>query len=429
MSVDQDLIEPPTAPLKICVIGSGNMFVSGISYYTYYLVQSLSSKCEVSAIVLRRLIPKRLYPGKARVGSPIMEHSVSELVPTFDGINWWLIPSLFSALRFMRKQRPDVVVFQWWTGSAIVSYLCLGLLSIARGTRLIIEFHEDLDTGEASFRIVHSVILALLKLLTRRAHGFVVHSAWDKSRLVELLCIDCDSTFVIPHGPYPMAKLGQPAKESDRGGSCHDVETEGDSEIEGGSGACTILFFGTIRPYKGLEYLIRAFSSLPRDQGQVWRLLIVGEVWEGWSLPIDLAETSPFSTDIEVIDRYVDDSEIPGIFARASIAVLPYLRSSASGPLHLAMNLGLPIVLSKVGGLEESADGYKGAVFVDPGQSEKIVEGIIEAASLAGCTFLDPRSWDETARIYLRVFSEVLSRPSHLRCSSGRQTLARRGLS
>ena len=94
---------------------------------------------------------------------------------------------------------------------------------------------------------------------------------------------------------------------------------------------------------------------------------MVGETWEGWTLPAELIAASPAADRITLVNRYVTDAEVDRFFAEADVVVLPYRRSSASGPLHIAMSHGLPVVVTAVGGLVEAAEHYSGTVFV-PGR-------------------------------------------------------------
>jgi glycosyltransferase involved in cell wall biosynthesis len=117
----------------------------------------------------------------------------------------------------------------------------------------------------------------------------------------------------------------------------------------------TVLFFGLIRPYKGLELLIEAVRDLDV------KLLVVGEVWEDDSI-IEKLETLH---NCEFIRGYVDDIDIPNYFNRADILILPYTRASSSGVAHIGMSFGIPIVYTDVGGLKESMRSYIGGVCVD----------------------------------------------------------------
>ncbi|HTC68751.1 MAG TPA: glycosyltransferase, partial [Acidothermaceae bacterium] len=294
--------------VDICVVGSGTKFVSGISYYTYHLSSALARRRVVSVVLMRSLIPKRFYPGRARVGAPITDLSTRSFAATFDGIDWFAVPSVPRAMRFFVAHPPKVVVFQWWSGSVLPWYLLLARAAQRRGATIIIEFHEDLDTGEAAIPLLGSLIRRGLRSLVRQASGYVVHSQWDADRLCASLSLDRERVGVIPHGPFPMGsgEASAAAEDSRRRSEVGDAASVASIPRE-----LTILFFGTIRPYKGLEYLVEAFDRLPRDGATRWRLLIVGETWEGWTRPLTMVSESPYRDDIELINRYVSDDEIP----------------------------------------------------------------------------------------------------------------------
>lgn len=399
-----------TRPRRVCLVGSGTRFVSGISYYTIYLGQELSRRYQLSVILMRRLIPRLFYPGRKRVGAPITDLHTSRFAPTFDGVDWYGVPSVPRAIAFLRRQRPEAIILQFWTGSSLPWYALISAWARRQGVPVVLEVHEDVDTGEAGLPVIGTVAQRAFRRLVRSAAGVVVHSDWDRQRLVERWALEPGRVAVIPHGPFPMAaeltsgeltsgKLtsGEPASD----GSRPRPDAAGRSEI-------TILFFGTIRPYKGLEHLVAAFSALPREGDRRWKLLVVGETWEGWTGPIEEIAASPFSQDIELINRYVPDEEVPGLFARADVVALPYLRSSASGPLHLTMSAGLPVVVTSVGGLTEAAEGYSGAVMVPPADPAALAEGIVAAGRLAGRAHADPRGWTDIGDLYEAVLAPLL---------------------
>jgi len=157
-----------------------------------------------------------------------------------------------------------------------------------------------------------------------------------------------------------------------------------------------LLFFGLIRPYKGLEDLLRVFNELPREEAERLWLTVVGETWEGCTEPAQLIEASPHRDRITFVNEYVPDEVVGAAFAHADVAVLPYRRSSSSGILHVAMSWGMPIVVTSVGGLPEAANGYAGAVFVPPEDPAMLKEGLMKAAALVGQKFTDPRNWHDT---------------------------------
>ena len=391
-----------TSELKVCVVGSGTRFVSGISYYTYFLGCALKQRYDVVAILMRHLIPSRWYPGRQRVGHSVMAYDLAAEVPTFDGVDWWGWPSVPRAVSFLRSQRPDVLILQWWSASVLPWYLLLARQVIRRGGVVVVELHEDQDTGEARVPLVGWLARRGLKTLCRWAAMLVVHSTWDRDRMSASLGVSPGRFRVIPHGPYPISG-GAPeeATEQPRARPGREPPELTPPEL-------TVLFFGTIRPYKGLEHLIRAFEQVRKDLAVPWKLVVVGETWEGWTLPLELIGSSPYRDDIELVNRYVTDQEAAGYFQRADVVALPYLRSSASGPLAIAQAYGLPVVVTAVGGLVEAVADYTGAVLVQPDSPEDLARGLLAAADLRGRTHSAPITWQAVAQSYADIFAAIV---------------------
>src|SRR5690348_13450787 len=98
--------------MRVCVVGPGTHFLSGLSYYTIRLANALVEHHEVSVILFRRLLPRRLYPGWKRVGAQLTNLTFAPTVRVFDGIDWFWLPSMLQALVFLVRERPDVLVLQ-----------------------------------------------------------------------------------------------------------------------------------------------------------------------------------------------------------------------------------------------------------------------------------------------------------------------------
>ncbi len=379
--------------LRVCVIGAGTRFLSGMSHYTARLTNTLAQFHEVSAILMRQLLPTRFYPGRQRVGASLTSLEYDSHVRVFDGVDWYWLPSILRSLAFLLRERPKIVVFQWWSGTVFHTYLLLALVARLLKARVVIEFHEVVDSGEAKLLLAQAYVRLVAPFLVRLAHGFVIHSGYDGKLLQRYYNLAKRPVAVIPHGPYNQYLVGDREQEQQRmPASC-----------------CNLLFFGLIRPYKGLEDLIRAFDSLPENEiGKYW-LTIVGETWEGWTLPAKLIEESRYRDRITCVNRYVSDEEVSQFFARADAVVLPYHRSSASGPLHIAMSCGLPVVVTSVGGLIEAVASYEGAILVPPEDPAMLQKGLLQVRALCGKRYEDPHSWGHTAAGYQALFDTLLS--------------------
>jgi glycosyltransferase involved in cell wall biosynthesis len=103
----------------------------------------------------------------------------------------------------------------------------------------------------------------------------------------------------------------------------------------------------------------------------------------------------------------VSDAEASAFFAGADVVVLPYHRSSSSGPLHIAMSQGLPVIITKVGGLTEAVENYEGAVLIPPQDSDALRDELRRVTNLRGRRFNNPRSWQQTVLRYRGLFDSV----------------------
>jgi len=168
-----------------------------------------------------------------------------------------------------------------------------------------------------------------------------------------------------------------------------------------------ILFFGLIRPYKGLRYLIDAFEALPEEIAENSRLLIVGEAWEDRE-SLRLAMSSRRREKITIVNRYVPDSEVSLYFSASDVLVLPYTRASQSGVAHIGMAFGLPIVATRVGGLSDSLGNYKGTIFVEP-NAEEIARAIAEVYNKKPEKFPVPENlkWEKVAELWKLLLEEL----------------------
>jgi glycosyltransferase involved in cell wall biosynthesis len=359
--------ESDDSQLSVCLVGPGWRFTSGISYYTCRLANSMAGdQCDTNVILLRGLLPRLLYPGKRRVGLKRASMEYRADVSVFDGIDWWWGSSLLRALRFLRSRRSKILLLEWWTAATLHTYLVLATVARVTGMRVVIELHELQDPGEAGLALARGYGHWGLRALIKLAHGCIVHSKADW-QLFESNYGPMDMRVaLVPHGPYDQYRDLQETSDPAIKAAIAEVRTAPKS-----GDVVNLLFFGLIRPYKGLEDLLRVFNALTREEAERFWLTVVGETWEGCTEPAHLIAPSP----------------------------------------HVAMSWGLPIVVTSVGGLPEAATGYAGAVFVPPEDPDILKEGLMKAAGLVGQTFADPRSWHDTVAA-VRMAASV-DQPEH----------------
>ncbi len=239
--------------------------------------------------------------------------------------------------------------------------------------------------------------------IARRAFGsmdaVIAHSEHGARRLREGVGLDPGRVHVIPHGAFDyLTELPE--------------EKPLPPELEGAEGPVA-LFFGLLRPYKGLEVLLDAFSQV--KDAELW---VVGNPRMDVEPLRRAANASPGR--VRFLTRFVDDAEIPAIFHAADLVVLPYLDAEHSGVLYTGLAFGKPLLLSEVGGFPEVAQGGT-ARLVPPGDAAALATALnelvaddsarAELAQASRAAAAGPYSWDEAARLTLALYEDLAAAP------------------
>ena len=200
---------PESAAQRVLIVGAGTRFLSAMSYYTIRLTNALAERFSVALIPMRQLIPTFLYPGRSHVGSvTTLEYDAA--VKVLQGVDWFWVPNLFRDLNSLRRWRPDFVIFEWWTGTVLHTYLAIALLARFQGASVIVEFHEVLDSGEDRIPIARAWVRALGRPFFRLASAFVIHSEADRESVEKRYRMGSRPSVVIPHGPLDHHAYRQP---------------------------------------------------------------------------------------------------------------------------------------------------------------------------------------------------------------------------
>jgi glycosyltransferase involved in cell wall biosynthesis len=143
----------------------------------------------------------------------------------------------------------------------------------------------------------------------------------------------------------------------------------------------SILFFGRIRPYKGIEYLLDAFRLLSADEQANYRLIVAGEPKKGsedYLHEIQGSVQRDFKQGQVILRiQFIPDEEMEVYLKGADVLVLPYKEIFQSGVLFLAYSFGLPVVATDVGSFrEEIVEGGTGFLCQpgDPAELGKAIE-------------------------------------------------------
>jgi glycosyltransferase involved in cell wall biosynthesis len=337
--------------MKYVLIGPTYPYRGGIAHYTTLLYQHLSAVHETKLYSFKRQYPAFLFPGKTDKdpsGSPL-QVPCEYLLDPLNPLTW------VDVFRRIRRERPDAVILQWW-----VPYWAFALASVAfllrRFTSVKVVFicHNVLP-HEGS--IVDSV---LTRLALGQGQYFILQSQKDLSDLKALL----------PHAQAVRTVL--PLYDTDHWNAMEEAAAK---EALGLTGP-VMLYFGFVRKYKGLEYLIRALPEVLRNIAA--QLLIVGEFWEDRDAYLQMIKELGLQQHVTIVDRYVPNEEIGLYFSAADVVVLPYVDATQSAVVSLAYAFDKPVITTAVGGLPEVVrDGETGFV-VPPRDSAALATAIVK---------------------------------------------------
>ena len=379
---------------SICIVGPSKLFLSGVSYYTIRLANAMSSEKNISVICFRQLLPTFLFPGKSHVGKTISDMNFSSDISIFDGMDYNNPLTWIQAYLFLKNQKPDVIILQWWTSSVAHMHLLLKFFAnLLHKPKIIIEFHEVVDPFEESIIPIRLYSKITGKLLRKNLDAYITHSESDKQLVAKRYSIAPEKIHVVLHGLYDQYGKLLDIKEARKELSIHEE--------------FVILFFGLIRKYKGIPYLISAFEQLPSKILEKSRLLIVGEIWENRRELLNRIKLSPLHDKITLVDEYIPDEKVNLYFSASNVVVLPYLRASQSGIAHIAMAFGKPVVVSEVGGLKESMANYEGTFFVSPGEIGSLRDAILSQLGTEEHYEAPDQKWDKIVNSYIELIQSV----------------------
>ena len=232
--------------------------------------------------------------------------------------------------------------------------LALGLVPRLRDLPLVLTVHDPLPhLGETNWRKSLARRLAY-----PRTDRFVLHS--------QALVDDFTQRHSIPPQMVSVAHLG-----------AYDVFRAWQPDLPGCAAQTpTVLFFGRLSPYKGLEVLYEA-SSLVAAAVPTVTFVVAGAPVEGY-VPPDPPELPAPASFVEQ-RRHLANEDLARLFCQASVVVCPYLDATQSGVIAVAQAFGKPIVASRIGGIPEYVREGETGLLVPPGDAVALAAALSRA--------------------------------------------------
>ncbi|HPV88252.1 MAG TPA: glycosyltransferase [Bacteroidales bacterium] len=315
--------------MKIAYLSVFYPFRGGIAQFNANLFQALDKIHRVQAYNFKRQYPSLLFPGKTQHVPADDQAFPVPSKPVLDSIN---PVSYYSTAKHILKEKPDLLLMRYW-----MPFFAPSLGSVARKLK---------KRGVTVVSIIDNLIPHERTLLDKPLSRWFLDQndgcvAMSTSVCNDILALRPTMPHIVRNHPL-----------YDHFGALQDKE-EARTKLGIDPDKRTLLFFGFIRDYKGLDLLLEAFCDL----GDMYQLVIAGECYGSFEKYDKMIRLLPDHSAVKVFNRYIADAEVPLFFSAADVCVLPYRTATQSGISAMSYHFEVPVIVTPAGGLAEAIEG------------------------------------------------------------------------
>lgn len=337
--------------LKILIIGPAHPLRGGIAALNEKLAETCMQAGYRTEIVSFSLqYPSFLFPGKTQYSDSEKPKglNIRSIINTIYPINWIRVGLT------LKKEKHDLVIIRYW----------LPFMGPALGTiaRMIASNKHSKIIALADNIIPHEKRpgdTLFTRYFIKPCKGFIVLSRSVENDLKKL-----KSDAQILYTPHPI--YNQYGKRIEKSEARKKLGIEENGKL--------ILFFGFIRPYKGLDLLLEAFCKESVRKHQV-RLLVAGEFYENEEFYRTFIENNGLKDAVILHNTFIPDERVHLYFSACDMVAQPYKTATQSGVTQIAYAFHTPMLVTQTGGLPEMVEDGK-AGYVVPTNPSAIANAI-----------------------------------------------------
>ena len=382
--------------MKICLIAPVTRWRGGIHQYSVQLANNLVKTNEVHAVSYKSMFPVWFYPGESVEKSA--EIAVCGRIPIYEILKYHSVISSFRAARVINSIGPEVVDIQWFVpqhGFVLIPLIFFLKFWFRSTARIFLTIHNVLPHERRAFDDL------LSRLAFRFSDRLLVHAERLRQEAVTLFHENPEKIAVVPHG---ICVNGAASYRKSEARTYLGIKEK-----------YVLLFFGYVRPYKGLHDLIGAFKMVVEKFDVA--LVIAGEFFSDLTPYRDELQSRGLLNKTYVFSGYIPSEEVPIFFSAADLLVQPYVQfSGQSGVSQTAYLHSVPIVATDVGGLPELVIHGRTGTIVQPKDPKGLafaIETLLadeekrQQYGLNGKTLLETElAWDRVTRTLVRIYAE-----------------------
>jgi len=366
----------------------------GLSSYCFELSIAMADLVKVEFLSFKKIYPGFLYPGgglKEDHSFPAAEH---ERLKVKRRLTWY---NPFTWFREAMFTGADLLHAQWWSLPLAIIYGCICAIFKLRGKPVVFTVHNVL--GHERSQLFETASRWLFKL----GDHFIVHTREGCRQMQVHYAIPGDRISVISHGSLDFHVKNRINRDKIR------------QELNIDPRRNVILLFGAIRPYKGVDTALKAFSQVLLEIPDS-TLMIAGKLWQKWDPYQQLIDKYGITKEVRTYLDYIPSDEVYRYFETADLVILPYHHfDSQSGIGGTAVSFRKPLIVTAVGGLPSLVKNQK--YVVPPKDPEILARSIIaclnDQAQLAAMavdaeTVAAEMSWSSIAQKTLAIYEHML---------------------
>lgn len=265
------------------------------------------------------------------------------------------------------RERPEIVHIQWLP---LLEQTDIELRCVERirklGARVVYTVHNALPHDSTRKGAKQK---ARYQLAYATMDRLIVHTEYERARLIRELDLERDKIDLVPHGP-----MFHDLPWVERAVARRALELPMDAQV--------VLSTGILRPYKGIEDLLDAMPRVIARHPKAL-LLIAGQGEASFIKRLrDRAQSLSIDAHVKLVTRYIPVAEIPVLHGAADVVALPYRAASQSGALFTTASFDAPLVATEVGGLAESLGGTDLALLVAPSHPAALADAIAHVLAM-----------------------------------------------
>lgn len=353
-SKNKRLLEELIEKDKIVMIGPVYPYKGGISHYTGLMCKALRDNYHVVMVSFKMQYPKLLFKKEQKDYSNDY-FAVEQTKFWLNTVNPFNI--IYTAGK-IKDEKPKLIIIQWWHPYFSPCYWILQncLKKLIKDCKILLICHN----------VYPHERFPLDKLLTgmalKPADCYLVQSKRDEADLITI--VKKPKYKRVVHPTYDFFKMQGLSLEEAR----KKIGLEKDDKV--------ILFFGFVRRYKGLHYLLEALPVIREKISEI-KLMIVGDFEDDKEEYLEKIERYNLYSNLILVQGYCPDAEVEQYFAASNLVVLPYESATQSGIAQIAYGFRKPVIATDVGGLPEVVTEEKTGYVVPPMNSDKLAEAVI----------------------------------------------------